>query len=49
MVLKQIGQQDILKFLTSSRFLTYLKDDIDIRPQCKHVPVDEFVKYGPSY
>ena len=48
-VLKQLGQQDILQFLTGSRFLPYLKDDIDIiRCQFKHVPFDEFEKYGPS-
>ena len=47
-VLKQLGQQDILQFLTGSRFLPYLKDDIDITCQFKHVPVDEFEKYGPS-
>ena len=29
-VLKQIGQQDILQFLTGSRFLPYLKVDIDV-------------------
>ena len=29
-VLKQIGQQDILQFLTGSRFLLYLKVDIDV-------------------
>ena len=47
-VLKQLGQQDILQFLTGSRFLPYLKDDIDITCQFKHVPFDEFEKYGPS-
>ena len=49
MVLKQIGQQDILQFLTGSRFLAYLKDDVDIRCQFKHVPADKFEKCGPSY
>ena len=49
MALKQLGQQDILQFLTGSRFLPYLKDEIDITCQFKHVSVDEFEKYGPSY
>ena len=49
MALKQLGQQDILQFLTGSRFLPYLKDEIHITCQFKHVSVDEFEKYGPSY
>ena len=33
MVLKQVGEQDILQFLPGSRFLPYLEDDIDIMCQ----------------
>ena len=33
MVLKQVGEQDILQFLPGSRFFPYLEDDIDIMCQ----------------
>ena len=33
MVLKQVGEQDILQFLPGSIFLPYLEDDIDITCQ----------------